>query len=413
MSSVNQQFDIVIVGGGMVGATMAALLKALPVKIALLDRGSFDSPRPAPDSEADEVSFDARVSALTLASRQLLEQLGVWQAVMSQRCCPYQTMDVWDAEGTGSVAFSAADIDQDELGIIVENRVLLQALYDKLREQDNLELIPGQLVTALQTGPDEGVQLQCESGQVIQASLLIAADGANSGIRRLAQFKTREWDYQHSALVTTVRSELPHGGCARQRFMASGPLAFLPLHSGRADDEQRYCSIVWSSNPQMTEELMQLDDTEFAKKLGRAFEWRLGQVEHCAPRYSFPLRQRHAVDYVHDNIVLIGDAAHSIHPLAGQGVNLGLLDARALARELEQAQAAGRAPGDSTVLLRYQRARKGHNLGMMWLMEGFKHLFAQEALPIRWLRNAGLRSVDKAGFIKNQLARRAMGLDWD
>lgn len=413
MSSDNQQFDIVIVGGGMVGATMAALLQELPLKIALLDRGNFDNPRPEPDSEAEEVAFDARVSALTLASRQLLEQLGVWQAVISQRCCPYQTMDVWDAEGTGSIAFSAADIDQDELGIIVENRVLLHALHNKLHEQDNLELIPAQLVTALDTAGSGDVSLQCDSGQEITAKLLIAADGANSGIRRLAQFKTREWDYQHSALVTTVRTELPHGGCARQRFMASGPLAFLPLHTGREDDTQRYCSIVWSAEPEMNEALMQLDEADFAKKLGAAFEWRLGQIEHCAERFSFPLRQRHAVDYVQDNIVLIGDAAHSIHPLAGQGVNLGLLDARALANELKQAQAVGRTPADKTVLMRYQRARKGHNLGMMWLMEGFKHLFAQEALPLRWLRNAGLRSVDKAGFIKNQLARRAMGLDWD
>lgn len=400
-------FDIVIVGGGMVGATMACLLAGENLRVALVDRGDLQS-KPI----SDDQRFDARVSALTPQSCELLSQLKVWSGVEAQRTCPYQAMHVWDAEGTGSISFNASDIDQLELGTIVENSAVLAALYRRLSEIDNLSLIPDQSIARLErckkSDGSNLALLHTQNGDCLQADLVIAADGANSPIREMAGFRTREWDYNHKALVTTVVTEAPHEFCARQRFLDSGPLAFLPL----SDDgsEQQHCSIVWSLLPELADEIMALDDEAFCKRLGAAFEWRLGEILSCDRRFSFPLRQRHAVDYVQDNIVLIGDAAHTIHPLAGQGVNLGLLDAAALAAELRQGLASKRAVADSKVLLRYQRARIGHNLGMMWVMEGFKHLFADQALPVRWLRNVGLSSADKISVVKNQFARRAMGL---
>ena len=396
------RFDIVVVGGGMVGATMASLLAGENLRVALVDRGDLQS-RPVADGQG----FDARVSALTPHSCELLRQLGVWPGVEAQRICPYQAMHVWDAEGTGSISFNASDIDQLELGTIVENSAVLAALYQRLSAIDNLNLLPGQSITRLERASNRAL-LYTENGDCLQTDLVIAADGANSPIREMAGFRTREWDYNHKALVTTVVTELDHEFCARQRFLDSGPLAFLPL-SGDGS-EQRHCSIVWSLLPELADEIMALDDEAFCRRLGAAFEWRLGEVRSCDRRFSFPLRQRHAVDYVQDNIVLIGDAAHSIHPLAGQGVNLGLLDAAALAQELKRGCASKRLVNDSKVLQRYQRARIGHNLGMMWVMEGFKHLFADQALPVRWLRNVGLSSADKISVVKNQFARRAMGL---
>jgi 2-octaprenylphenol hydroxylase len=244
------------------------------------------------------------------------------------------------------------------------------------------------------------------------ATLLIGADGPNSKIRQLAGFRTREWDYEHQAIVTTVRTELPHRATALQRFMASGPLAFLPLQAqlAEAGRQQHTCSIVWSLVPERAAELLAMEDVQFASELGIAIEHRLGAIEWTDRRFSFPLRQRHAVDYVQPNIALLGDAAHTIHPLAGQGVNLGFLDVEVLAKELTTALERRRPLADFSILRRYQRARKGHNLGMMGMMEGFKLLFAQDALPIRWLRNAGMSGVDQLGFLKNRLMREAMGI---
>ena len=215
---------------------------------------------------------------------------------------------------------------------------------------------------------------------------MIAADGANSAVRRLAGCATREWDYLHHAIVTSVRCEQPHHRTAWQRFTDDGPLAFLPLD--RQGDEH-WCSIVWSTTPEQATRLMALDDEAFRVELGKAFEHRLGRVEAADPRLCIPLRQRHAKRYVEPGLALIGDAAHTIHPLAGQGVNLGFLDAAVLAEVLLHAHGRGERLADERVLSRFERRRMPHNLGMMAAMEGFQRLFQADPLPLRWLRNAG------------------------
>ena len=250
-------------------------------------------------------------------------------------------------------------------------------------------------------------RVQLENGAVLEADLLVAADGAMSRVRDMLQFTTREWDYGHRAIVTTAQVEHSHQETCWQRFLTSGPLAFLPLPG---EGSHHYCSIVWSVQDDLSEHLMGLDDDAFSAELESAIEGRLGKVLGCSRRFAFPLRQRHAVDYVQAGVALVADAAHTIHPLAGQGINLGLQDVAVLAEEILAGHARGLSPGQLALLRRYQRRRKGENLLMMAAMDGFKALFEQQALPLRWLRNAGMRSVGQMGPLKQQLIRRAMGV---
>lgn len=403
----SKHYDIVIVGGGLVGASLSLALSQLDLKIALVDRQIFKED--AIPFRNDPAHFDPRVSAITPKSKEFLESIGVWPEIESQRMSPYQEMQVWDGEGTGSIHFSAAEMNQPALGYIIENSVILAALYRKLNSKHRIDLIVPWEIEAI-TRTEQGTNLKAADGSKLECSLLIAADGANSRIREISGFETREWDYGHNAIVTTVKTEHPHQATAWQRFMATGPLAFLPLAQNE-EDEQGYCSIVWSVIPERGDELMSLNEEEFRHELGRAFEHRLGAIQWTDKRFQFPLRQRHAYSYFKDGIVLVGDAAHTIHPLAGQGVNLGFLDTHALSAELIKGIGAGRALNDERILERYQRTRKGHNMSMMWLMEGFKHLFAEQAPPITWLRNVGLSTIDGFKLAKNELARQAMGID--
>ena len=409
-----KEFDVVIAGAGMVGASLACLLAESSLSIALVDRKRLVQGKDSDSPKLHSDKFDPRVSAISQASQQLFRQLGVWEDMNAVRVCNYNAMQVWDAEGTGSIDFSAEQINQPELGSIVENSIIIAALHKRVAQLENVfSITPFSIESFEQVEGEDGliVKLNADDGQAIRAPLIIAADGANSKLRALANFECREWDYEQHALVTTVRTQLPHNNTALQRFMETGPLAFLPLRSATEDDTQHFCSIVWSMLPDQAERVMSLSEDEFNSELAAALESKLGAIEWSDKRFVFPLRQRHALDYVKESIVLVGDAAHTIHPLAGQGVNLGLLDAKALAEELQRGIQAGRSVADPKVLLRYQRRRKGNNLSMMWLMEGFKRLFGQQDLSIRWLRNIGMNAVDKMTPIKNQLIRKAMGLD--
>lgn len=401
------QYDMIIVGGAMAGATLACALADSGLRIAVLDNRALSADAPA----LEHTAFDARVSAITPASQEIFTRLCVWQAIAAQRVSPYTRMYVWEADGTASIDFAAADINVPALGHIIENRVILHALHQRLAGLDGVEVLaPATMADLAQS--EDGVTLTLENGDTLTARVLVGADGGNSTVRKMSGFRVREWDYHHQAIVTTVRTERPHRQTAWQRFMDDGVLAFLPLHTPAGADAQRYCSIVWSALPERAEQLMAEDDDQFRASVQRAFEARLGEVEDVAPRFSFPLRQIHARDYVNGQVVLIGDAAHSIHPLAGQGANLGLLDAWVLAQTLHRARQ--REPAlwhHPSVLRRYQRRRKGHNLTMMAMMEGFRRLYAEQPLPVRWLRNTGMRTVDNLPLLKNHLMREAMGLD--
>jgi 2-octaprenylphenol hydroxylase len=317
-------------------------------------------------------------------------------------------MQVWDGSGTGQIHFSAASVHAEALGHIVENRVVQDALLERLHDSP-IGLLPGARLEQLRRSGD-GWLLSLNDGRELRAPLLIAADGANSAVRRLAGCATREWDYLHHAIVTSVRCSKPHQATAWQRFTDDGPLAFLPL-AGPAGEH--WCSIVWSVTPSEAERLMALDEADFRRALGFAFEHRLGEVLHADPRLCIPLRQRHAKRYVEEGLVLVGDAAHSIHPLAGQGVNLGFLDVAVLAEVLQHAAQRGERLSDVKVLSRYERRRMPHNLAMMAAMEGFERLFQADPLPVRWLRNAGLNWVDDLPEAKALFVRQALGLAGD
>lgn len=397
------QADLIIVGAGMVGSALALALEHSGLEILVVDGGPL-SVRPF----AAEGAFEPRVSALSAASQRILERLGVWDGIAARRVSPYRDMRVWDGSGTGSVHFSAASVHAEVLGHIVENRAVQDALLDRLHDSQ-IGLLGNARLEQLRRSGD-GWLLTLADGRELRAPLLVAADGANSAVRRLAGCATREWDYLHHAIVTSVRCERAHQATAWQRFTDDGPLAFLPL--ARQGDEH-WCSIVWSTVPAEAERLMALDDEAFRHELGKAFEWRLGQVTAVDPRLCIPLRQRHAKRYVESGLALIGDAAHSIHPLAGQGVNLGFLDAAVLAEVLLHALQRGEQINDVRVLSRYERRRMPHNLAMMAAMEGFERLFQADPLPLRLLRNSGLNWVDELPDAKALFVRRALGLAGD
>ena len=400
---MTQTFDIVIVGAGLVGGSLACAIaqesSAQDLRIALIEAGG--------DAQHFEgENFDPRVVALTQASQNLLAKIGVWSEVLQTRACAYRDMHVWDGEGTADIHFNCAEVRENHLGHIVENSAIVTALRKKITEHSQITLIqPAKIVNLVR---DEKIQIELDNGKLITANLLIAADGAQSKVRELAEFETREWDYGHKAIVTTVQTELPHQATAWQRFMRTGPLAFLPLST---TNQKHFCSIVWSAETELADELMQLNDAEFCARLGFAFEHKLGKIIHAAERFAIPLRQRHAKTYIQPNIVLVGDAAHNIHPLAGQGVNLGLLDVIALAQEIERALMRKVPLNDFSILRRYQRQRLAGNLIMMSAMEAFKRLFGSESLMLIWLRNSGMRQLNSLTELKKIIVKAAMGLN--
>jgi len=387
-------FDLIIVGGGMVGAVLACAMAESGFRVCVLEAQ-------APQTDWPPEEIDLRVSALSRASQRILHHLGVWERMAQMRVSPYTDMQVWDAGGKGSIHFSAADIGEPDLGHIVENRVTQLALWERLSKLSNVTLLCPARVSRLEFGTSPNLWL--DDGRSLQTRLIVGADGRDSQVRKLAGIGSRGWDYDQHAIVATVRPQQHHRFTAWQRFMPSGPLALLPILDGR-------CSIVWSTEPLQAQELMGLEDGDFCEVLSLASERVLGEMLEVGPRGLFPLRLGHAETYVREGLALVGDAAHAIHPLAGQGVNLGFLDAATLAEVLIEAKRVGRNPGALATLRRYERARKGANMGMLASMDLFKRFFSNEILPLQLLRNFGLSLVDQAGPVKNLIMRRAMGL---
>lgn len=442
MSGAVNTADVLIVGAGMAGLTLACALvqsgetvadlheagltatdtQTPPLKIVVIDPQV-----PAPSSQWP-VTFDPRVSALTHASENILRRLGVWEAMAQHRVAAFTHMDVWDGDGTGNIQFHADQAGVEQLGHLVENRVTTFCLFEKMRSLPNVEFIQAGLARIVEAEPalEEMARRECgrqdsysgwrvtlTDGTQLQPRLLIGADGANSRVRDQLGFRCRTWAYGQSAIVTTVTHEKPHGDTARQVFLESGPLAFLPLRQTTHTKNSNISSIVWSLENEQAKTIMALDDATFLQQLTRAFEGRLGKVIATDKRFCFPLTQNHAVDYVLPGVALIGDAAHTIHPLAGQGINLGFLDAAVLAEEILHAHASGLPIDDFSVLRKFQRRRKPHNLLMMSAMEGFKRLFGIDVPPLRVARNLGMAFFNRHTLIKNEIMQRAMGLDGD
>lgn len=404
MANPRQQ-DVVIIGAGIAGSSLAVALAGHGLSITLVEAQSVV--RPDLPMVRDVQSFDTRVSALTPRSQVFLGKQGAWEAIAAYRYCAYRHMTVWDAEGTGQIDFDHAEVNVPELGYIVENRAIVSALLAQVETAPDVTLMSPVALTSCSHLASSRISLTLDDGQVLETALLVAADGALSRVRELMAFDSREWDYGHRGIVATVEVAHSHEDTAWQRFLPSGPLALLPLPGAEG---HHYCSIVWSLREHLVDDLLELDETAFCAELERASEGRLGAVLGASKRFAFPLRQRHAVDYVQPGVALVADAAHTIHPLAGQGINLGLQDVSVLAEEILKGRARGVSPGELALLRRYQRQRKGENLAMMTAMDGFKRLFEHQALPLRWLRNAGMRRVDQMLPLKQRIMRQAMGL---
>ena len=398
--------DVIIAGAGLVGSAFAlGLARAHPkLKIVLIDPQTLRQV-----NQVSPTEFDSRVVALNAESVTLLQHLEVWEAICNLRVCEYRAMTVWDGEGTAKITFNAAEVHQRNLGYIVENSVALGVLHQALSAHSNIEVLYGAL-GQWRVMPDKRVEVTLTSGETLNAKLLIGADGAGSEVRRLGDFKTREWSYGQSAIVTTVQTERAHEFTAWQRFTDDGPLAFLPLFSGEKDNEQgHYCSIVWSMNEPAVARVAALEDVAFCVALGTAFELTLGKVFWTDKRKVIPLKQIHAVNYCQQSVALIGDAAHTIHPLAGQGVNVGLRDVSVLLEEIHRARARNISLCELSTLQRFERRVQTHNLLAMGAMEGFKRLFAQGSPWVRVARNWGMQQVSDRPFIKRQFMRLAMG----
>ncbi len=403
MGNQAQQFDIAIVGAGLVGASLACAIaqqeNAQSLRIALIEAGGD-----AQHFTGEE--FDPRVVALTRASQNLLVEIGVWDDIVRARACAYRDMHVWDGEGTAEIHFNCAEIRASELGHIVENSVIIDILRKKIAQHSQIIVIQPARVMAITNG--SSVYVELDNDHALYTRLLIAADGAQSKVRELADFETREWEYGHKAIITTVQTELPHQATAWQRFMRTGPLAFLPLPDV---NQKHFCSIVWSAKTELADELMALNADEFSARVAAALEYKLGKVLRVAERIAIPLRQRHAKSYIQPHIALVGDAAHNIHPLAGQGVNLGLLDVAVLAQEIDRALRRNIPLNDFSILRRYQRQRLAGNLLMMSAMEAFKRLFGSSSLLLTLVRNTGMRRLDSLTELKKIIVKAAMGIN--
>ncbi|SBS34150.1 2-octaprenylphenol hydroxylase [Marinomonas aquimarina] len=395
-----REYDVIIVGAGMVGALTAVLTAQKGLTVALIDKHSGRYALSTPPA------YDARVSAISKLSQQSLEEAGAWQRIAQGRLAPYHKMAVWDGLGDGYVDFDGNYQQAGDLGQLVENAVLCDALMKSVHDTRGIDLYFDDSVAA-QRHTDVGVEIDLASDRQLQGAVLIAADGANSQLRQQNGFDTVEWDYGHHAIVTTVEIDQAHENTAWQAFGEEGILAFLPLPSVEG---KHYVSIVWSVAPTDAEQLVALDDAAFCKRLTYAINRRFTALSVTVPRMAIPLRQRHAKQYVQEGLVLIGDAAHTIHPLAGQGANLGFADVSALVPILIKAHQRGEALGSLKILRRYQRARMLDNIAMSASMEAFKRMFTTQQPVVVQLRNMGMKLCQSSPMIKRQLVAHAAGV---
>lgn len=388
--------DIVIVGGGMVGLVLAlALAKNPEFSIVILE------------SKAEEDCFNAdvyhhRVSALSLSSVRILQALDVWQAMRQRRVSPFTEIKVWDGHAKTDLTFNCREVAESVLGYIVENNVTQVSLREKVLATSNIKyLSPVSLLDCEQRA--DNIQLHTKEHGIIQATLAVAADGANSWLRKAAGITVTTHSYEQEAIVASVVTEKPHETIARQVFLLDGPLAFLPLQAANLS------SIVWSLPSVKARAMLALPQDEFKQALTTAFGSRLGNVLEVSERFLFPLKKQQAEKYVTNRIALVGDAAHVMHPLAGQGVNLGLLDAASLAEVVLNAAEQNRDIAQTSVLRRYERWRRADNMALLSGVDLIKQLFASNALPIQAVRGVGLAVTNRLLQIKNIFTRQAVG----
>ncbi len=384
------QHEVIVVGGGPVGAAAVLALRACGFDVALVERSAIP-----PRFDSDD--YDLRVYAISPASAAVLDGVGVWSAVLARRASAYSAMQVWEQGVERGLSFSASDAGTRQLGWIVEHNLIVAELWARF---GGLPVYRGADIVSAKFSSGESAELQLADGRTLVTRLVVAADGADSKIRDMACIDTVGWHYPQRAVVCHVQTGKPHRATAWQRFLPSGPLAFLPLADGR-------CSIVWSLEEPMADEVLALEDAAFCARLGAVSEYALGNITGTTRRVAFPLRLQHAQSYVGERLVLIGDAAHTVHPLAGQGVNLGFADVAALTTTLSEARDAGRDWSGARTLGRYQRQRRPENLEMLALTDALYRAFHLTVPGLRAVLGFGLGMVDRLAPVKSWFARRA------
>ncbi len=402
-------FDVLIVGGGMVGSAIACRLGQVGMKVAVFDRFS-------PQAFDAHQQPDLRVSALSPTSIDLLQKVNAWKNIEAMRYAPYQRMAVWEKlyhPMTGAeiptnlnrTEFDAEELGEPLLGVIVENRITQLALHQRIAELDTVELIVPAEVSEIDVA--QGVKVTLADGRVFSGELLVGADGANSLVKQWSGIETDTKPYDQHALVVTVKYTGRQEDITWQGFTSTGPEAFLPLPD---IDGEHYGSLVWYNTPENIDALSLLNDEPFRKKLQRSFPDELPEVTEVLERGSFPLIRRHAETYYGNRVVLAGDAAHTINPLAGQGVNLGFQDVLTLTSKIIDARDRCDDFWSESVLESYQQVRRPQNGMMMRIMDIFYHTFSNDIAPIKLARNLGLTVAGRFAFGQKLVMKYAMGL---
>ncbi len=387
---MSSRSDVIIAGGGMVGASLALALAQAGKSVAVIEPHSlidFDEQQP----------YDMRVSAISPASRNLLNNLGVWEQITSMRHNPFSSMQVEDRAGENVLGFSAAEINESALGYIIENRVISLCLQDAAKLHPDISWFKDE-VSDFSLEQDDAI-VTLAQGKVLLAQLLVGADGANSFIRKHAQIELLEHDYQQQAVVALIEVQPDSADLAWQRFEGNEVLGVLPLSESMA-------SIVWSADTERAEHLIAMDEEGFLHELQVLSKHQFGQFKLQSERHTFPLFGRHASEYVQPRLALVGDAAHSVHPLAGQGANLGFMDVAELVRVLSESE---RDLGSLHVLKKYQRKRLGENALMLRSLEAVQQLYASTNPLITRVRSLGSRMLTGFKPLKAILIQHASG----
>lgn len=389
------RFDVIINGAGLVGSSIAIGLAKAGFKVLVIEFHPLEKLYPQDD-------YGLRVSAFTPSSKKWLEYVDAWDGLQhTGRITPFLHMHVWDEGGMGELTFDAAGTGSDALGWIMDNEATQGILIDRALKLDNITILDNTKLESFERMGND-VEVTLSNGDQYVTELIVGADGGRSMVRDWANIPTTGWSYGQKTIVGQVRPEKSHENTCWQRFLDNGPLALLPLNDGR-------CSLAWHTTYEEADELLALDPAEFSDRLSEGLQWKFGRIEIAGQLGAYPLRLNHAQMYVRENFALAGDAAHSIHPLAGLGVNIGYLDSATLVEELMNAKKAGISLGDLTMLKRYEKRRKAHNMLIMGSMDLFKRSSTSQSKVVKGARNLGLSAANKLPFVKRKLARAAMG----
>jgi len=391
-----QTADVIIVGGGMVGGTLGCLLADAGLRTIIIER--------APIAEGLDPAFDGRASSIAISTHNVLKGAGLWP-MLGPVATPILDIRVSDGASPMFLHFDHADAGDEPFGYMIENRHIRHALSERFKDIDGLDVLAPASITDVERGPG-GVSVALEDGRVLRSRLLVAADGRGSMVRKLAGIKLTRWDYDQAGIVCSVKHERPHENIAHERFLPSGPFAILPLADNRS-------CIVWTQDKDLAPKIMALNDRDFAGELRRRFGDFLGDVSPEPKRWSYPLSLQFAKELTAERLVLAGDAAHGMHPIAGQGLNMGLRDVAALTEVLVDAARLGLDIGSATVLERYARWRGFDNTLMLAMTDMLNRLFSNDIGPVRLARDIGLAAVNRAGPLKKVFMKQAMGLTGD